>query len=154
MPPQFGSFVLSNSKRIMKNFVHSIGGFHTNDVYYTDTDSLYIENKHWHKLDKAGSVGKEILQGKNDYKGGGIFYGLFLAPKIKNCLIRNKYGVIAEHKTFKGFEDVKEVLDRKKNFKMAVGDKLIPKVPLSWKKSFSYGVVIPQKMRNCNKCTK
>ena len=33
------------------------------------------------------------------------------------------------------------------------GIKLIAKVPLSWKKSFSYGVVIPHKMRNCNKCT-
>ena len=28
--------------------------FYTNNVYYTDTDSLYIENKHWDKLNKAG----------------------------------------------------------------------------------------------------
>ena len=34
------------------------------------------------------------------------------------------------------------------------GDKLIAKVPLSWKKSFSYGVVISQKIRNCKYCTK
>ena len=34
------------------------------------------------------------------------------------------------------------------------GDKLVAKVPLSWKKSFSMGVVIPHKMRNCSKCTK
>ena len=34
------------------------------------------------------------------------------------------------------------------------GDKLIAKVPLIWKKFFSMGVVIPHKMRNCNKCTK
>ena len=33
------------------------------------------------------------------------------------------------------------------------GDKLIAKVPLSWKKSFSQGVVIPHKLRNCNNCT-
>ena len=32
------------------------------------------------------------------------------------------------------------------------GDKLIAKVPLNWKKSFSMGVVIPHKLRNCNKC--
>ena len=37
---------------------------------------------------------------------------------------------------------------------MADGDKLVAKVPLSWKKSFSQGVVFPHKMRNCNKCTK
>ena len=37
---------------------------------------------------------------------------------------------------------------------MANGDNLIAKVLLSWKKSFSQGVVIPHKMRICNKCTK
>ena len=39
----------------------------TNDVFYTDTDSIYIETKHWEKLDKACLVGKNLLQGKNDY---------------------------------------------------------------------------------------
>ena len=153
MPLHLGAFVLSNSKRIMNNFIHAINGFYTNDVYYTDTDSLYIENKHWDKLEKAGLVGKNLLQGKNDYKDGGIFYGLFLAPKIKYCLTINKYGVIDEHKTFKGFTNVSDNLDRREYFKMADGDKLIAKVPLSWKKSFSQGVVIPHKMRNCNNCT-
>ena len=37
---------------------------------------------------------------------------------------------------------------------MFEGDKLVAKVPLSWKKSFSQGVVIPDKMRKCNKCSK
>ena len=50
MPVHLGAFVLSNSKRIMNNFVHAINGFYTNDVYYTDTDSLYIEKKHWKKF--------------------------------------------------------------------------------------------------------
>ena len=77
MPLHLGAFVLSNSKRIMNNFIHAINGFYTNDVCYTDTDSLYIENKHWEKLDEAGLVGKELLQGKNDYRDGGIFYGCF-----------------------------------------------------------------------------
>ena len=154
MPLHLGAFVLSNSKRIMNNFIHAINGFYTNDFYYTDTDSLYIENKHWDNLHKAGLVGKKLLQGKNDYKDGGIFYGLFLAPKIKYCLTINKYGVIDEHKTFKGFANVSDNLDRKECFKMADGDKLVAKVPLSQKKSFSQGVVIPHKMRNCNKCSK
>ena len=154
MPLHLGAFVLSNSKRIMNNFIHAINGFYKNDVYYTDTDSLYIENKHWDKLDKGGLVGKNLLQGKNDYKDEGIFYGLFLAPKIKYCLTINKYGVIDEHKTFKGFTNVSDNLDRKEYFKMFDGDKLVAKVPLSWKKSFSQGVVIPHKLRNCNKCIK
>ena len=67
MPLRLGAFVLSNSKRNMNNFIHATNGFYNNDVYYTDTDSLYIENKHWDKLDKAGLVGKNLLQGKNDY---------------------------------------------------------------------------------------
>ena len=70
MPLHLGAFVLSNSKRIMNIFIHAINGCYTNDVYYTDTDSLYIENKHWDKLDKAGLVGNNRLQGKNDLKKG------------------------------------------------------------------------------------
>ena len=154
MPLHSGAFVLSNSKRNMNNFIHAIDGFYSNDVYYTDTDSLYIENIHWNKLEKAGLVGKDLLQGKNEYKDGGIFYGLFLAPKIKYCLIISKYGVISEKKTFKGFKDVSDKLDRKEYFNMADGDKIVAKVPLSWKKSFSLGVVIPHKMRNCHYCKK
>ena len=38
-PFHLGVFVLSNSKRILNNFIHSIDGFFTNDFYYTDTDS-------------------------------------------------------------------------------------------------------------------
>ena len=37
---------------------------------------------------------------------------------------------------------------------MFMGDKLIAKVPLSWKKGFSHGVIIPHKMRICDKCAK
>ena len=43
-------------------------------------------------------------------------------------------------------------LDRKDYFKIFNGDKLIAKVPLSWKKSFNMGVVIPHKIRNCFNC--
>ena len=103
MPLHLGAFVLSNRKRTVNNFIHAIGGFYTNYVYYTDTDSLYIENKHWEKLDKAGLVGKNRLQGENDYKKGGIWYGLFLAPKTKYCVTLNNNGVIDEHKPFKRF---------------------------------------------------
>ena len=152
MPLHPGAFVLSNSKRIMNNFIHAIGGFHTNDVYYTDTDSLYIENKHWDKLESVGLVGKNLLQGKNNYEDGGAFYALFLAPKIKYCSIINKYGVISEKKCFKGFTNVSDKLDRKEYFNMYNGDKLVAKVPLSWKKPFSQGVIIPHKMRNCDDC--
>ena len=83
MPLHLGSFVLSNSKRILKNFIHVINGFYTNDLYHEDTDGMHTENKHWDKLDKTSLVGKNLLLGKNDYKDGGIFYGFFLVPKIE-----------------------------------------------------------------------
>ena len=81
MPLHLGAFVLSKSKRIMNNFIHAIDGFCTNDVYYTDTDSLYIENKHWEKLNKTGLVDKNRLQSKNDYKDVGIFWIVFSSKK-------------------------------------------------------------------------
>ena len=137
MPLHLGAFVLSNSKRIMNNFIHEIIGFFTNDLYNEDTDSMYIENKHRDKLDKASLVGKNSLQCKNDYIDGGVFYGLLLVPKMKYCLTINKFGSIDEHKTFKGFTNVSHNLNTKKYFKMFNGDKLIAKAPLSWKKKFS-----------------
>ena len=45
-------------------------------------------------------------------------------------------------------------MDRKECFKMADGDNLIAKVPLSWIKDFSRIVVIPHKMRYCTDCKK
>ena len=60
LPLQLAVFILSNSKRIMNKLVHSIDGFYTNDVLYTDTDSFYIESKHWEKLDKAGLIWRKI----------------------------------------------------------------------------------------------
>ena len=152
LPLQLAVFILLNSKRSMSNFIHAIDGFYTNDVYYTDTDSFYIENKQWDKLDKAGLVGKALLQGKNDYRDGGIFYGLFLAPKIKRCLTVNRYGIVDKKKCLKGFTNVSEKLNRKEFFNIADGKNLIAKVPLSSRKSFSQGVVIPHKMRFCTDC--
>ena len=113
LPLQLAVFILSNSKWIMINFIHTIDVFSSHDVYFTDTYSLYIENKLWEKLDKVGLFGKTVLQGKNDYIDGGIFYGLFLAPKLKHCLTRNKKGVIDEYKTFKGFTNISNNLKEK-----------------------------------------
>ena len=152
LPAVLGAFTLSNSKRIMNNFIREINGFYNNSIYYGDTDSLYIEKKYWDVLDKANLVGEKLCQGKNDYKTGGIFYGLFLAPKIKYCLTIDDYGIIKEHKTFKGFNDSKRLLDRSQYFKMIEGEKISAMLPKSWKKSFDSGIIIPAKMRFCNDC--
>ena len=110
----------------MNNFIREINGFYNNSLYYTDTDSLYIEKKYWDVLDKANLVGKSLCQGKNDYKTGGIFYGLFLAPKTKYCLTINDLGIIEQHMTFEGFNDSKRLLDRSQYFDMLDGKKNQP----------------------------
>ena len=106
IPFHLGAFVLSNCKRRLSTSVHAINGFYTNDVYYGHTDSLCIENRQWYKLDKAGLVGRALLQSKSDYEDGGVYYGLFLAPKIKYCLTIKKYAVLDGKETFKGFTNV------------------------------------------------
>ena len=81
LPLHLVAFVLSNSKIIMNIFIDATNGFHTNDILYRVTDSVYTESKHRDKLDTAGLVGKALLHGRNDYKDGGIFYVPFLPPK-------------------------------------------------------------------------
>ena len=133
LPAVLGTFILSNSKRVMNNFMREINGFYNNSIYYGDTDSLYIEKKYWDVLDEANLVGEDLCQGKNDYKTGGIFYGLFLIPKIKYCLTIDDYGIIQEHKTFKGFNDSKRLLNRSQYFNMKAGKKISAMLPRSWK---------------------
>ena len=152
LPAVLLAFTLSISKRIMNNFIREINGFYNITIYYTDRDSLYIEKKYWDVLDKANLVGEDLCQGKNDYKTGGIFYGLFLAPKIKYCLTIDGYGIIQEHKMFKGFNDSKPLLDRSQFFKLIEGEKISAMLPRSWKKSFDSGIIIPARMRYCNEC--
>ena len=152
LPSHLGAFILSNSKRILNNFIREINGFYNNTIYYTDTDSLYIEKKFLDVLDKANLVGKNLCQGKNDYKTGGIFYGVFLAPKIKYVLTIDDFGIIQQQMTFKGFNDSKRLLDRSQYFDKLDGNKITAMLPRSWKKPFNNGIVIPTKMRHCNAC--
>ena len=107
----------------MKKFLREINGFYKNGIYYGDTDRLYIEYKHWDVLDRAKLFGKNLCQGINDYKTGGIFYGLFLAPKIKYCSTINELGIIEQLMTFKRFNDSKRLLDRSQYFNMLEGKK-------------------------------
>ena len=40
LPAHLGAFILSNSKRIMKDFIRELNGFYNNRIYYGDIDSL------------------------------------------------------------------------------------------------------------------
>ena len=147
-----GSFILANARRIMNKFIREINRFYENNIFYKVTDSLCIEKKYWDVLDKANLVGDNLCQGKNDYKTGGIFYGLFLAPKVKHCLTIDGYDIIQEHKPFKGFNDRERLLNRSQYFNMKEGKKLSAMLPRSWKKTFDSGIIIPTKMRFCDGC--
>ena len=136
----------------MNSLIRKINGFYNNSIYYGDTDSLYIEKKYWDVLDKPNLVGEGLCQGKNDYKTGGIFYGLFSSLKVKYCLTIDNYGVIQEHKTFKGFNDSKRLLDQSQYFKMIKGKKVSALLPKGWKESFDSGIIVPTKMRICSEC--
>ena len=73
-------------------------------------------------LDKAGLVGSELCHGRKDFISGGIFYGLFLALKIKYCITNEfEFGNTEEHQTFKGFTDGNKLLNLSQKFKMMVG---------------------------------
>ena len=61
----------------MNDVIKQIGGFYDNNIYYTDTDRLYILKKYWSTLVEKGFVGKTLVLGKNDYGNSGIFYAWF-----------------------------------------------------------------------------
>ena len=105
LPSQFDSFILSLSKRPMNDVIRQIGGFYNNSNYYTDTDSLYIHKNYWSSLVDNGFTGKSLGLGKSDYGNSGIFFAWFLAPKIKNCLVTDDFGVITAKRTFTGYSE-------------------------------------------------
>jgi hypothetical protein len=67
-----GAFILSYSKVGMYDM------FDKCDPYYTDTDSVYVENKYSDLFD----IGDELGQFSDDYKGK-IIYSCFVAKKLK-----------------------------------------------------------------------
>ena len=152
LPSHLGAFILSNIKRVLNDFIRKIIDFYNNSVFYGDTDILHIEKKYSDVLDKAGLVADIFCHGKNDYKSRGIFYGLFLARKIKNCVTIDSYNIIQEHKTFKGLNNIERILDRSQYFKMIEGEKISAMLPESWKKAFNNRNVMPAKLRFCNEC--
>ena len=99
-PCQLGSFILSHSKRLMNNVIFALNGFKNNKIYYGDTDSIFIHNDDYEILKTKGLIGKHLYQSKNDYGKGGILYGLFLAPKIKYCIIFDENGILSQKNDF------------------------------------------------------
>ena len=68
-----------------------------NTIYYFTQELIKAHHT------RAHHTRDELGKGKNDCGNGGIIYGLFLAPKIKYCLVLNNDYMIEEKKTFKGY---------------------------------------------------
>ena len=87
-PSHLGVFVLSYSKRIMNRFLNSLNGFNTYNMIYTDTDSMFLDEKCVKILKKLKGTlpafGKNLGQIHCDLPAcddGKIVKGIFLAPK-------------------------------------------------------------------------
>ena len=87
MPCHLGRYLLGHSKRLRNNISREIDGFYSDNIYYGDTDSAYIHEKHSSILAEKGFVGKIRGIGKNDYGNAGIFNAWFLALQIYICLV-------------------------------------------------------------------
>ena len=55
MPSHLGSFILSHSKRIMNDVILEIDGFKEPVIYYTDCDSIYVEEECVKKIKRVSS---------------------------------------------------------------------------------------------------
>ncbi|ESO85699.1 hypothetical protein LOTGIDRAFT_155190 [Lottia gigantea] len=129
-------------KKIMNNFIRVIDGFYKPEIYYTNTDSLYISSSNWDKLNEAGLVSEnDYCKGKNDYGDGGIIFDLYLAPKVQYNIILTSDGVLKEKKTFKGYS--KDQIFVEDNIRLASGLDVTNEFKKPWVKSFTDGIVIP-----------
>ena len=93
-PCHFGSIILSYSKRLMNDVIIALDGFKIYKIFYSDTDSVYIHKNYYNILKEKKLIGKNLFQSKNDYGDAGIVYGLFLAPKIKFCILIDDDGLL------------------------------------------------------------
>ncbi|ESO92236.1 hypothetical protein LOTGIDRAFT_162891 [Lottia gigantea] len=125
----------------MNNFILEIDGFYKPEIYYTDTDSLYISSSNWDKLNKAGLVSEnDYCKRKNDYGDGGIIFGLYLAPKVKYN-INLISDVLQEKKTFKGYSN--DNITVEDYIKLASGHDVKNEFNKRWEKSITDGIVNP-----------
>ena len=151
MPSHFGSYILPHSKRLMNSVIKQIDGFYNNNIYYTDTDSLYIHKKYWSVLVDNEFVRKSLGLGKNDYGNSGFFYAWFLAPKIKYCLVIDDFGVISAKRTFKGYSEEHRMIKLDEYISLSEGKTVSGRFSIDWTKTFE-GIKIPHRKQDCSDC--
>ena len=130
----------------------ALDGFKNNKFYYVDTDSIYIHKNDYDIPKNKGLVGKNLFQSKNDYANGvGIVYGLFLAPKVKYCIVIDENGVLAQKATFEGFNLNINNITSKDFLDLEQGKTLKNVSKLKWKRQLA-GIKIPHRKVGCESC--
>ena len=151
MSSHFGSIILSHSKRILNDVSREIDDFYSNNIYYGDTDSGYIQKKHWSTSVDKGFVGTSPGLGKNDYGDSGNFYAWFLAPKIKYCLIIDDFGDISAKRNFKGYSEEHRMIKVNEYISLSEGKSESGRFSIDWTKTFE-GIKIPHRKQDCSDC--
>ena len=113
-------------------------------IYYTDCDSIYVEEEYVKILKDKGclhdaDLGKLSNDLDDDAKN---FYGLFLAPKVKLCFAINDKVEIVTKQTFKGYQ--REILKPNEFIKMYDNGEIITEVDKPWEKKLTKGIFIPK----------
>ena len=136
----------------MNDVLLALDGFKNNKIYYGDTDCVYIHKNDYNIIIEKGLVGKDLFQSKNDYgENAGIVYGLFLAPKVKYCIVIDENGILSQKTTFKGFnQNINNITF--KDFLDLEQDKTLKNISkLKWKRELA-GIKIPHRKVGCEKC--
>ena len=68
-------------------------------TYYTDTDSVHIHNNNYEILKKQKPKWKKPLSIKKETWHRMLSYGLFLAPKIKVCIMIVENSILSQKTT-------------------------------------------------------
>ena len=152
MPSHMGSYILSHSKRLMNEVIAHIDGFYKNNIYYSDTDSIYIHKNDFNILKRDGFIKDDLGKSKNDYgQDGGILKALFLGPKIKYCLVIDDGGYLCEKINFKGLEKGSSNIKYDDFVNLARGRSISNVSMKKWEKKLD-GIRIPHRRHGCNNC--
>ena len=151
-PFQFGSLILSHSKRLLNDVILALDGFKIKTIYYGHTDGVYMHKNDYNLLIEKGLVGKDLFQSKNDYgENAGIVYGLFLAPKFKNCIVIEENGILSQKATFKGFNQNINNITFEDFLDLERGKTLKNISKLKWKREIA-GIKISHRKVGCENC--
>ena len=108
--------------------------------------------KDYNMLIEKGLVGKDLFQSKNNYgENAGIVYGLFLAPKVKYCIVIDANGILSQKATFKGFNQNINNITFEGFLDLEQGRTLRNISKLKWKRELA-GIKIPRRKVGCEIC--